>query len=107
MFTLYLITVVSCNFFFFLCWKLGSVHRGYSFPHVRSSLIFVYIAMKMYAQIISDKIPPLSDCSQVFLVVITIMLQLNIHLNNYSNKGMWILGNAGSDLSPGVDIPKW
>lgn len=63
--------------------------------------------MKMYAQIISDKIPPLSDCSQVFLVVITIMLQLNIHLNNYSNKGMWILGNAGSDLSPGVDIPKW
>lgn len=85
MFTLCLITDISCNFFF-LCWKLGSVHRGYSFPHVLSSLIFVYIAMKMYAQIISDKIPPLSDCSQVFLVVITIMLQLNIHPNNYCNK---------------------
>lgn len=83
------------------------MHRGYSFPHVLSSLIFVHIAMKMHAQIISDKIPPLSDCSQVFLVVITIMLQLNIHPNNFYNKVMWISGNAGSDPSPGVDIPKW
>lgn len=48
--------------------------------------------MRMHAQIIYDqKKTPLNNCSQVFLVLITIMLQLKICLNNFCNEATWIL----------------